>query len=85
MIKNKTVNFYRVRFHEAPDASGELDFYFGSLAAIYDVFSPEQIGCKIENLWNKNLSSGGSWFGSRSTVTRCEMIRKKTNRGGRVL
>lgn len=82
MIKNKTVNFYRVRFHEAPDASGELDFYFGSLAAIYDVFSPEQIGCKIENLWNKNLSSGGSWSGSRATVTRCEMIRKKTNRGG---
>lgn len=82
MTENKKMTFYHVRFLEAPDESGQLDYYFGSLAAIYDIFSPDQVGCKIENLWNKNLSSGGSWTGSRSTVTRCEMIRKKTKRGG---
>lgn len=82
MSDNKTSTFYHVRFREAPDSSGNLDFYFGSLAAIYDVFTPEQVGSKIENLWNKNLSDGGSWSGSKCSVSRCTLIRKKTNRGG---
>ena len=82
MSKNKTSTIYHVRFLEAPDASGEIDFYFGSLAAIYDVFTSEQVGCKIENLWNKNLSDGGSWSGYKCSVTHCTLIRKKTNRGG---
>ena len=81
MIKNKTLKFYRVRFIDSPDSSGELDFYFGSLAAIYDVFSEEQVGCKIENLWNKKLSISGAWSGSKCSISQCIMFRKITNRG----
>mgnify|MGYP000901219630 CR=1 FL=1 len=80
---NKKVTFYRVVFKSPPISDGQVEFFFGSLAAIYDVFFPEDIGCKIENLWNKNLSEPGSvWTGSRCSISNHELIRKKTKRGG---
>lgn len=83
MAENKKVTFYRVEFQTPPGADGQVEFFFGSLAAIYDVFDPEIVGCKIENLWNKNLSEPGSvWNGSRCSISNHELIRKKTNRGG---
>ena len=83
MNENKKVSFYRVEFVNAPRNDGQLLFFFGSLAAIYDVFSPEAVGCKIENLWNKNLSApGADWHGSKCSISCHELIRKKTKRGG---
>ena len=35
---------YRVTFKEPPEQTGERDFFFTSLSAIYERFSPEQIG-----------------------------------------
>lgn len=36
--------------------NGKNEHYFGSLAAIYDVFTPEQIGCKLEALWSFGIT-----------------------------
>ena len=36
--------------------SGKRHFYFGSIAAIFDELSEEQIGIKKESLWNVDLS-----------------------------
>lgn len=36
--------------------NGSSEHYFGSLAAIYDVFTPEQIGCKLEALWSYGIT-----------------------------
>lgn len=83
--ENKKQKIYKVLFLDPPSGGSETEFYFGSLRAIYDVFTPEQIGCKVENLWNKGLSSGGSWSGSKCTISLHEMVRQKTRRGGRVL
>ena len=83
MTENKKVTFYRVVFKSPPGSWDQVEFFFGSLAAIYDVFSDAEVGCKIENLWNKNLSEPGSvWNGSRCSISNHELIRKKTNRGG---
>lgn len=38
--------------------NGRKLWYFGSLAAIYELFTPEQIGCKLETLWNAKLGYG---------------------------
>lgn len=38
--------------------SGTSQDYFGSLAAIYDMFSAEQIGCAVEVLWAYNIEHG---------------------------
>ena len=42
----------RVSFHETPLASRPQckDFYFGSLSAIYEIFTPEQVGCMVATL-----------------------------------
>ena len=83
MTDNKKVPFYRVVFKSPPGSDGQVEFFFGSLAAIYDVFDHEIIGCKIENLWNKNLSEPGSvWTGSLCSISNHVLIRKKTKRGG---
>ncbi|MFA5849949.1 MAG: hypothetical protein WC833_08700 [Bacteroidales bacterium] len=69
---------YRVSFGEGQDK------YFGSLSAIYDVFTPEQIGCKVENLWNIGVSSGTPYNGNKCTITLEKLIRKQTKRGRQI-
>ena len=34
-----------------PTEGGRTEFYFGSLAAIYEMFDASEIGCRLEALW----------------------------------
>lgn len=34
---------------------GRTEYYFSSLAAIFERFSVEQIGCALSTLWNCNI------------------------------
>ena len=44
---------YRVAFNEPPlENDDSWEFYFTSLSAIYEKFTPEQVGCKVSRLWN---------------------------------
>ena len=46
--------FYRVEFKEPPiEGDDRTEFYFSSLAAIYEQFAPEQVGCNISGGRNK--------------------------------
>lgn len=38
--------------------NGKKEYYFGSQAAIYEVFTPQQIGCKLEALWKAGIEEG---------------------------
>ena len=40
-------------FH--PKEGGATEFYFGSLAAIYEMFDAAEIGCRLEALWAANI------------------------------
>jgi hypothetical protein len=71
--------FYRVAFRE-PVGSHD-SYYFGSLSAIYETFTAEQIGCKVERLWAVNVCPGHPYVGSRCTVSQEVLYRKKTKRG----
>lgn len=61
---------YRVTFKEPPTETGERDFFFTSLSAIYERFNPELIGCKVSRLWNLNVSGGNPYRGAKVIVTR---------------
>lgn len=50
-------------------------WYFGSLAAIYELFTPEDIGCKLESLWNASLD-----YGDYKITKRCVIYKEKLHR-----
>lgn len=70
---------YCIRFKEP--VNGEFNFHFGSLAAIYEVFTADQIGCSLQNLWNYKLSESKPYKSKKCTIFKGELIRKTTNRG----
>ena len=48
---------YRVAFNEPPlENDDSWEFYFTSLSAIYEKFTPEQVGCKVSRLWNLKIT-----------------------------
>lgn len=72
MSNNK---IYKVHFHEP--VNGKLDHYFSSLAAIYNVFSQEQIGCGVGRLWNLKVSTGVKYRGKNCIISREGVESKK--------
>ena len=56
--------------------NGRKVWYFGSLAAIYELFTPEQIGCKLETLWNDSLGYGEYKITKQCVITKEIMYRK---------
>lgn len=64
----------KVVFPSAVDGSRE--HYFGSLAAIYETFTPYQIGCKVATLWKAGIEPGKEKKTSKCVVSRHEVLRK---------
>ena len=70
---------YRVEF-KVPPLSGvdkRTEFYFGSLSAIYEVFTSKQIGCKVTRLWNVGVSDGNPYDGRRCRITKEPILKKR--------
>lgn len=69
---------YRVEFSEPPLSGDERrEFFFHSLSAIYDTFSPEQVGCRVSRLWNLGIAQGREYRGRLCSITREPIMRKK--------
>ena len=62
--------------HFADPIAGALDYYFSSLAAIYTVFTPEQIGCKVTRLWNLKVADGETYENKICRISRQRLHRK---------
>ena len=73
---------YRVAFKEPPllGVDERTEFYFHSLAAIYDTFTGAQIGCKVTRLWNIGVSDGNTYDGRRCKITKEPILRKRRNK-----
>ena len=69
---------YRVSFYLPID--GNKDYFFGSMSAIYERFTKEQIGCDVRNLWNCRIREGHPYKGQRCTISREPLYRKKRKR-----
>lgn len=56
---------YRVASKQPPAGAedGHTEFFFHSLAAIYDFFTAEQVGCQVTRLWNIGVSDGTAYEG----------------------
>lgn len=53
------------------------DYYFGSLAAIYTVLAPEQLGVKYNTLRNAKWKDISVYPTSRAIIKQGELIRSK--------
>lgn len=70
-------HIYRVNFDEPPISGDQrCDFYFFSLAAIYELFTPQEIGCAVNRLWALKVSDGNTYEGRKCTISREEVKRK---------
>lgn len=70
---------YSVLFFAAPlpEKPRQKFFLFSSLAAIFDVFSPEQIGCGLGHLYNLQVPSGSAFAGKRCIIKREKVFSKR--------
>jgi hypothetical protein len=66
---------YKVYFPNAVNC--KKSYYFSSLAAIYTVFSVEDIGCGVGHLWNVKVSSGVPYEGKKCRISKEPVINKK--------
>lgn len=77
----KKEHIYRVAFNEPPIEEDErTDFFFTSLSAIYEVFTPEQIGCKVSRLWNIGVSRGTAYENAKCKITVEPLTSKAQNK-----
>jgi hypothetical protein len=61
--------------------SGKKNYYFGSLAAIYQSPLADIIGVKLRRLYAEGVATGSVYANTCCTIQQCELIRKKTKRG----
>ena len=59
---------------------GGRDHYFGSLTAIYDVFTPDEIGCKVQRLWDYGITQERPFRNSHCEIHKGELHRHTTKR-----
>lgn len=78
MEKITTESIVRVQFlSPIAEYGGQTDFYFGSLAAIYELFTPEQVGCKLETLWSAKIDALHPKATTKCVVSKQTLYRKK--------
>lgn len=70
-------SIYKVVF-KAPPLSDDnrTEFFFTSLSAIFDTFTPEQVGCNVPRLWNIGVSQGQPYVGRLCQITKEEITAK---------
>ena len=57
--------------------NGRQDFYFGSIPAIYDTLSADDIGIRQSSLERVGLSKGGVVLNKKACIRAGELIRSK--------
>lgn len=70
------MKIYKVKF-----ASGRKSEYFGSLAAIYEMFTPADIGVGLRRLWTLKVSSENPYTNKLCKIT-AHRLHRKPKQGG---
>lgn len=71
-------NVIKVQFLTPVD--GETEYYFGSISAIYDRFTPEQIGCSKLTLWTHKLAPDKPKATAKCIISKHTLSRKPQNK-----
>lgn len=67
-------------FHVEFNSNGS-HFYFGSIAAIFDIFTTEEIGVTKKYLYYVNIAPRNPYTNKYVTIRKGPFYRKKSNRG----
>jgi hypothetical protein len=54
--------------------------YFGSISAIFDIFTPERLGVSKSRLWSYGITPERPYRNNRIIIRKGVIIRKKGNR-----
>ena len=68
-----TVLFFAAPYPEQPRRKV---FVFSSLAAIYDLFPRDVVGCSLGHLYNLNVPDGSAYCGKRCIIKRERVFAK---------
>lgn len=79
-MKNKR-KVYHLELKEPID--GKVHFYFGSQIAIYDTFTPEQLGISYNVLKDRYTLSDQPYENKKCIIRLGYLVTRKTNRGVR--
>lgn len=61
--------------------NGRRNYYFGSVAAIYDTLPTEIVGIGAGGLWNVFSTGNKKYAGRLATIREGRLLSKSTNRG----
>lgn len=75
MVKDQKSHVIKVMF--LVPVEGKKEYYFGSLSAIYDTFTSEQIGCGLVTLWKAKIEPGKPKQTKKCVVSKHEVRRKE--------
>ena len=73
---NSREQIVKVKFHR-PRPDGETEYYFGSISAIFDVFTEKDIGCALKSLWAANIDVNRPKIARYCTISRHFVYRKR--------
>lgn len=62
--------------HPPLEGDSSTAFYFGSLSAVFDMFSPSCLGVALKTLWKKKVCDGIPYYGTGVIITREPIYRK---------
>jgi hypothetical protein len=68
-------HIYKVSFKEPKN--GKTDYFFSSLSAIFTLFTPEEIGCRVTQLWKLRITGQKPYRGRKCTITKEPLNRKR--------
>ncbi|MBP3738157.1 MAG: hypothetical protein J6I72_03810 [Muribaculaceae bacterium] len=69
-------NIVSVNFYTGEPAR----YFFGSLSAIFEAFTPEQVGCSLHDLLNKDKFRGGCVMTSTCVIAKHKLYRKSNKK-----
>ena len=73
----KITKSYIIKVMFPASVEGKREHFFGSLAAIYEKFTPYQIGCKLPSLWKAGIEPGNPKKTRKCTISKHEVVRKE--------
>lgn len=77
MKKISKSKIVKVRFILPVGQGVPQENYFGSLSAIYEVFTPEQIGCTLKSLWSSKIDVDNPKATNRCVISKHYIYRKQ--------
>ncbi len=55
-------------------------YYFGSVAAVFDTFTPDELGVSLPTLWNYGLAPDRPYINNKCRIYRGKINRKKQSK-----